>query len=458
MKKFRIVRTAVSVGLSVMCACALAACSGEESTGDAQTPPSYTGGVAATVNGVEIQEDTVTEYIENLRAQYGLTDEDSWGSYLSMTGMTPETLREDVIDSYVSEELVKEAVKEQNITVDDETVQGYVDKMAANYESDEAWQAALEKVGMTEDEYRAEIRERLESKAFMETFAPEEEATDEELLEFAQSYAVSNDGAKRSSMILFAADDEATAQEVLDKINAGDLDFDKAAEEYSTDPESKDQGWDKTGSLSPEYQSALDELEKDQVSGLVNTDLGIQIIKCTEVYTAPKTTGEDGKETVEITSLDQLPEEWIEDMKEQVKEQKTNEAYQAWLEEEKKEADIVINPMPEGLPYNVDMSKYEQKDEAAAESSEASTDEAPAEGEAAEGEAPAEGEGNEAAEAEAAPEAEGADAAAEGEAPADEAAEGEAEASAEGEAAEQPAEATGEDAAAEQPAAEQEAA
>ncbi len=457
MKKFRIVRTAVSVGLSVMCACALAACSGEESTGDAQTPPSYTGGVAATVNGVEIQEDTITEHIENLRAQYGLTDEESWGSYLSMTGMTPESLREDVIDSYVSEELVKEAVKEQNITIDDETVQGYVDKMAANYDSDEAWQAALKKVGMTEDEYRAEIRERLEAKAFMETFAPEEEATDEELLEFAQSYATTNDGAKRSSMILFASDDEATAQEVLDKINSGDLDFDKAAEQYSTDPESKDQGWDKTGSPSPEYQSALDELEKDQVSGLVTTGLGIQIIKCTEVYTAPKTKGEDGVEKVEITSLDQLPEEWIDDMKEQVKEQKTNEAYQAWLEEEKKTADIVINPMPENVPYNVDMSKYEKKDEAA-ESPEAPTDEAPAEGEAPEGEASAEGEGGEAAavEGEATPEAEGADAAAEGEAPADEAAAGETEASAE---AEQPAaEATGEDAAAEQPAAEQEAA
>ena len=41
-----------------------------------------TGGVAATVNGTEISEDTITQYINDMRSSNGLTDDDSWAEYL----------------------------------------------------------------------------------------------------------------------------------------------------------------------------------------------------------------------------------------------------------------------------------------------------------------------------------------------------------------------------------------
>ena len=37
-----------------------------------------TGGTAATVNGVEIPEDKVTTFIENMRKHNNITDEDQW--------------------------------------------------------------------------------------------------------------------------------------------------------------------------------------------------------------------------------------------------------------------------------------------------------------------------------------------------------------------------------------------
>ena len=64
-----------------------------------------------------------------------------------------------------------------------------------------------------------------------------------------------------------------------------------------------------------------------------------------------------------------------------MKQQDQQEAYQAWFDEFKEGADIVINDMPAGLPYAVDMSQYqtedESSDEAAADSSaDVSSDEA----------------------------------------------------------------------------------
>ena len=354
MKKSHIMKAVCAVGLSAACVWSLAACtSGDQASGDS-------GAVAATVGDVPISEDTVTKYIESIRSQMGVTDEDSWGNWLAQNGYTPESVREEVVNSYVQRELIRTGADERGVTVDSTEVDGYVDQMKQNYDTDEKWQEALTQAGMTEDEYRSEIELQLKNRGLLESFASDEEPSEEDLLQYAQMYATTYDGAKRSSHILFDSGDEATAQEVLDKLNAGELDFAEAAKEYSKDGSASDGGdvgWDKTSSFVEEYQTALDGLEKDQMSGLVTSTYGIHIIKCTDVFTAPE----------EVTSLDQIPSDWVDSIKSSLKSQKQNEAYQQWLEEYKESSDVVINPMPEGLPYAVDMSKYQTSDDAAAE-------------------------------------------------------------------------------------------
>ena len=122
--------------------------------------------------------------------------------------------------------------------------------------------------------------------------------------------------------------------------------------EYSKDSgtaeKEGDVGWDKMSNLVTQYTDALTSLEKDQVSGLVTSDYGIHIIKCTDVYAAPE----------QVTSLDQIPSEWISTIATSLKSQKQQEAYQQWLEEATAAADIKINDMPQGLPYDLDMTKY----------------------------------------------------------------------------------------------------
>lgn len=256
------------------------------------------------------------------------------------------------------------------MTVEDSEIDAYVDRIKSNYDSDEKWQQALQQAGFDDEaDYRESIKEGLTGNALMESFEVEE-PTDEAVVEYAAT-AITFDVAKRSSHILFDINDQQTAQSVLDQINAGSLDFAEAAKEYSTDTGSAqnggDVGWDQLTSFVEEYQTALDGLAVGQVSGLVESDYGWHIIKCTDEFTPPE----------QITSIDQLPQEFADTYRESVKQQDQQEAYQAWFYEFKEGADIVINDMPAGLPYAVDMSQYQTEDESSDEAAaDAPSDEA----------------------------------------------------------------------------------
>lgn len=377
MKSSRVMKAACAAGLTVACLCGVVACS----SGEAQS--GLTGGVAATVNGAEIQEDEITTTIQNQRSSYSLDDQDAWGEYLSSSGTTPEQMREDIIDSYVDQELQKQGAEERGVTVEDSDIDAVVEDIKSNYDSDDKWQAALKQAGFeSEDVYREQVRDGLLGNALLESFEATD-PTDDEVIAFAQEN-FTFDSSKRSSHILFDVNDQATAQSVLDQINAGTLDFAQAATEYSTDTGSAanggDVGWDQLSSFVDEYQTALDGLAVNQVSGLVQSDYGWHIIKCTDEFIVPE----------EITSIDQIPSEFVDSAREALSQQSQQDAYQAWFDEYKEGADIVINDMPEGLPYDVDMSQYQTEgassDDAAATEGEATADD----GAAAEGEASAE--------------------------------------------------------------------
>lgn len=352
MKKISLAKSVVTVGLAAACAWSLAGCSGATGSG---------GGVAATVNGTEISEDEVTAMVDSVREQQSLSDEDSWGTWMAQYGYTPESVREEVLDGLINQEILLQKAGDRGVTVDDATVDENVESMKANYENDEKWQAALSSVGITEDQYRENIKLSLLYQGVIESFADDAAPTDEQLLTAASTYATYYDGAKRSSHILFDASDTETAQQVLDQINAGTLDFATAAERYSKDTGSAaqggDVGWDKLSSFVTEYTNGLKELSEGQVSGLVTSSYGIHIIKCTQVFNAPD----------EITSIDQIPSEFVETIRSMVLQQNEQTAYSDWLSSCRDSSDVVINDMPSGLSYYVDMSKYSSSSDTSGE-------------------------------------------------------------------------------------------
>lgn len=346
-----LIKRALVLGLSAVCCFALIGCGG--------TNYGYTGGVAATVNGVEIKEDTITKYIQDFRTSSDLTTNDAWANWMNENSLDPSKVREQVIDYYVEQELTKQAAAEQSITVDSSEVDAQIENMKSNYSDDDAWKKALETAGITEDQYRESVENGLLQKALQEKVVTDDQTQvdDATLLTMLNSYSSMFNGAKRSSHILFASSDESTANDVLNKINSGELDFAEAAKQYSTDTASAvnggDVGWDVLSNFVTQYTTALKDLSKGQVSGLVTSDYGIHIIKCTDEFTI------EG----EATSLDQFPSEIVDYMRNIQKSQNKSSSYSSWMANYKEQADIVVNDIPSNAPYNLDMTQYQKSDD-----------------------------------------------------------------------------------------------
>ena len=385
MVNVKLAKTLASIGLAAACVGALAACGGNDGTSgvaatvkmaasqevvsDGTSPAVEAKSAEGTV--IEIPEADVTEQIESIRTQVvasyqqgdeSMTADDAWGQYLVAIGMTPESLREQVIDSLISRALVDNGAAEQGVVVDEAEVDSYVKEMSSRYGSEEEWKEILAEAGFTEESYRDTIRTALIDQGLQEKFSETAKADDAATLELAQSYAQYYDGAKRSSHILFKVDDptdeaameaaRTEAQEVLGRINSGELDFAEAAKEYSDDSSAAnggDVGWNRMNNFVTEYADALDALELNEVSGLVQTEHGIHIIKCTEVFKAPET----------ITSMDQIPEAFRQEIESSASSSAVSTAYQDWIDLMRSSAEIVINPMPARVPYNIDLTPYQ---------------------------------------------------------------------------------------------------
>jgi foldase protein PrsA len=364
MKRLHLGKVLVVAALTVVCGFALVACSSSDSSSSSSSTgiqsidtTDVSGGVAATVGDAEIGENAITNYIQNFRILNGYEDEDTWGQWLADNGYSVEDIRQDVIDYYVDQEVIRQAAEENGITVDEDSINSEIEQIRANYDTDEDWIAALNEVGMADEQQYRDLLEVYQlQQSLEEVVAPETDPSDEDVISYANMYLSYLDGAKKSSQILFSSDDEATAQDVLNQINNGEISFEDAAAQYSTDTSSASDGgnvgWDVLSSFVTEYQDALDQLDEGQVSGLVTSSYGIHIIKCTEVFHAPD----------ELTSLDQLPDEFVEQFRSAVASSNQQTTYQEWFSNYKSGLNVTTNDMPDGLPYYVDVTAYESSD------------------------------------------------------------------------------------------------
>ncbi len=340
---------------------ALTGCAADENadTEILQSDTGLTGGVAATVNGTEIEEDKVTRAINNMRLSYNYAEDEDWKEYLKGQNATPQSMRDETLGTLIDQELILQFAEQRGVTTDDEEIQSYVDKMAENYSTPEKWDEARKEGGFeTEDDYKEALRFSILQKKLQEGFEEAVQLDDAGLLAKAQESAASYSGAKRSSHILFKTEDKETAQDVLNRIKSGELAFEDAVQEYSTDEGSKanggDVGWDRLTTFVTEYTDALSGLNEGEVTkDLVESKYGWHIIMVTDVFEAPET----------VESLDQIPAEFQEEIRTTASETDSQTAMDDWLLEMKQTSDVVINPMPENVPYDVDMSgEYTQEE------------------------------------------------------------------------------------------------
>lgn len=367
MKTNRIFKLVIATALSACCIAGVVGCSenNEEAVPEELTSDTgLTGGVAATVNGTEIEEDKVTRAINNFRLNNSYTEDDEWKDYLKNRKYTVESLRYEMLGSFIDQQLVLQCAEQLGVSTNDEEIQSYVDKMAEQYSSEEAWLKAVDDAGWENgvDGYKEALRFSILEKKLQDQFDAEVEASLEDedaLVAELQESATTYTGAKRTSHILFSESDQDLANEVREKIANGEMTFEEAVAEYSTDDSTKenggDVGWDKTNSFVTEYTEAVGTLENiGDISEVTQSKYGYHIIELTDVWTAPET----------ITSSSDMPEEFVTEIKTNAIDTEGNTNYTDWLDSMRPANDVVVNPMPDNVPYKVDMSDVYSQEEA----------------------------------------------------------------------------------------------
>lgn len=115
---------------------------------------------------------------------------------------------------------------------------------------------------------------------------------------------------------------EEIANDLLNKINSGELSFEDAASQHSTCP-SKESGGNlgsfPRGQMVPEFEEAVFSMEKDEVRGPVQTQFGYHLIKLDDIQNGGDSEYEEVKNEIEKTLMyqkqSQVYSNKIEDLK-----------------------------------------------------------------------------------------------------------------------------------------------
>lgn len=306
--------------------------------------------IAATVNGHEIKEETISAYISNIRKTNKVEDDKLWAQWLVDNNKTPEDIRNEAIEHYIDQALVEEAAKKWNITVDNSEVETqFEETKKASEEANSDFNTQLAEMGYTTDTFKEYIRYSLLRIAVTDKIMAENQVTDESILETANSYGEILNGAKLIKTIIL--DDENKAKETHKLIvDTGDFDA-FAAQTLGTELD----GWDillKTP-VDQSIRLAIKPLAQGYVSDVIKSDDGLRfyIIKIEEELKC------EGNPP--FKSIEDIPQALSEDIRTTAEQVNTSATLDDFIEKEKEKADIKKNPMPKNAVYNVSLEGVE---------------------------------------------------------------------------------------------------
>jgi peptidyl-prolyl cis-trans isomerase C len=206
-------------------------------------------------------------------------------------------LYREILDSLIVREVLFQEALARNVKADDKAVRAAYDQVSSRYPDEASWIKALAQMGLTPEDYRAEIRASVTVQTFMNAErlkAAADGVSEAEARTYYDSHAPEFDVPERlaASHILVAVAqgaDAATrerlrakAQALLAKARKG-ADFAKLARESSDDPGSAQQDGKlpafARGQMVKPFEDAAFALKPKQISDLVETQFGYHIIQ-----------------------------------------------------------------------------------------------------------------------------------------------------------------------------------
>ncbi|MET3696236.1 foldase protein PrsA [Bacillus oleivorans] len=248
----------------------------------------------ASVNGNDISED---ELYDLLVTQYGNS----------------------ALDLLITNEIIELESEKQNVSVSAEEINEEVQVLMDSYGGEENFNMVLESSGVSLDSLKSDIKTYLLTEKLM---APQIEITEEEMQTYFEENKDMFAQAEQVEASHILVEDEATAQEVKEKLDSGE-DFAALAQEYSTDTANAEAGGDLgffgRGEMAEAFEEAAFSLEVNQVSDPVETEHGFHIIKVTDKQEAKEANFEESKEEIEQTLFDEEVSAqystWLESLK-----------------------------------------------------------------------------------------------------------------------------------------------
>lgn len=230
-----------------------------------------------------------------------------------------------VLDTLIVNKIVEQEAKKLEIDVTKEEIDEEYATYAESYGGEDALLEAIKTYNMTEDDIRSDVRMYLLTLKVMEDYV---EITDEDIKAYFEENIDKFGSPEQVEASHILVKDEATAKEVLEKINAG-KDFAALAKEYSTDEASAEKGGELglfgRGDMVAEFEEAAFGMKIGDVTPkAVKTEHGYHIIKVTDRQDAVEANFETNKEQA----------------REQLLQQRVDEQYGAWVAEKQEEYEI----------------------------------------------------------------------------------------------------------------------
>jgi len=247
-------------------------------------------GPAVTINGVDIQRLKVEKQVDHLVNQRGL------GSGGITQPSSYRKIQEEVVEQLIVQELLWQEAQRRGVVVDDDEVRAELDKMKASFDTEMAFQFRIKEGGFTEETFQENIRQQRSVQSMIANDITNSIVIEDAAIETFYAANMDKMGAEeqiraRHILIKVEGDDDVAKAAALQKIeviqqrlDAGES-FALVAIEASEGPSGSkggDLGSFGRGQMVAAFEEAAFALQPGEVSGPVETQFGIHLIKLEE--------------------------------------------------------------------------------------------------------------------------------------------------------------------------------
>ena len=289
--------------------------------------------VVATVNGQNI---TLGNYEKrlaldksSLESYYG---SDIWSQEVEDGKNYEEMLREMVLETMISSEVIYQQAEKDKVVPTDEQIQEQIDSFNESIKNDTQSQEEFKKMGIDEEFLKYQFARDLANTNLQEKFEADAKISEDEMKKYYEENKDDfyTDTVTASHILIKTIDDDGnelsedkkkeakkTAEEALEKVKAGE-DFAKVAKEYSEDSSASsggELGKFGRGQMVTEFEDAAFAMKAGEISDIVETQYGYHIIKVTERVDRQETY-DDVKDKIKTILASEKYTEHVEKLKE----------------------------------------------------------------------------------------------------------------------------------------------